>query len=327
MMQRRYLRSNFIDTAMVLDSGAAESRLFYHTDGTGSTIALTNLRGEVVERCEYDAYGKPSLTDSSGAGILESLVGNPYLFCGRPYDVETGLYWYRLRYFDPRVGRFTTYDPIGRFGDPYNLGNPYAYVGNNPVNLLDPLGLSIVRCCRKGACVQLCYPLDPDNPFGRQVCGEETCDEICDYCFVADPLGGPDTTPYPDPTAPSGGDDDSGTTEPSDTDWQRCVDNAYKKAGDCTQDAHEELRDCIRDKRNTLLGRLTGGVALGGIGQRLIGEAAKKVWPLAIAAAVGFTVDFGVQADTCFKTAERGYNKCVRDEQRDLGNCGPRPAP
>jgi uncharacterized protein RhaS with RHS repeats len=46
--------------------------------------------------------------------------------------------YYRARYYDPRVGRFTTKDPIGFAGGDTNL---YAYVMNDPVNLVDPMGL------------------------------------------------------------------------------------------------------------------------------------------------------------------------------------------
>ncbi len=58
-------------------------------------------------------------------------------FTGRELDPETGLYYYRSRYYAPQTGRFTTADPIGLFGGP----NLYSYVNNNPVNWIDPWGL------------------------------------------------------------------------------------------------------------------------------------------------------------------------------------------
>ncbi|MFO0974206.1 MAG: RHS repeat-associated core domain-containing protein [Phycisphaerae bacterium] len=70
-----------------------------------------------------------------------SAIGNPYLFTGREYDPETGWYNFRTRYLDPRAGRFTTRDVIGLWGDAGNLGNAYAYVGNNPATYSDPFGL------------------------------------------------------------------------------------------------------------------------------------------------------------------------------------------
>ena len=56
------------------------------------------------------------------------------------YDEETGLYFYRARYYDPKLGRFLNVDPIGFDGGDTNL---YAYVGNNPINYSDPEGLAV----------------------------------------------------------------------------------------------------------------------------------------------------------------------------------------
>jgi uncharacterized protein RhaS with RHS repeats len=53
-------------------------------------------------------------------------------------DYETGLYYYRARYYDPRAGRFITKDPIGFEGGI----NIYAYVKNNPINMIDPEGFA-----------------------------------------------------------------------------------------------------------------------------------------------------------------------------------------
>jgi len=82
----------------------------------------------IVERYSYDVFGEPNTTSS---------IGNPYMFTGRRYDIETGLYYYRARYYKPEIGRFLQTDPIG-----YEGGlNLYAYVQNNPVMFTDPLGL------------------------------------------------------------------------------------------------------------------------------------------------------------------------------------------
>ena len=68
---------------------------------------------------------------------LSDLIGNPYMFTGRRFDLETGLYYYRARYYNPQIGRFLQTDPIG-----YSNGiNWYAYCGNNSTNMVDPSGL------------------------------------------------------------------------------------------------------------------------------------------------------------------------------------------
>jgi RHS repeat-associated protein len=91
-------------------------------------IALSNASGQLVESYRYDVYGR---SDSV------SFVGNPYLFTGRQYDPETGLYYYRARYYKPSIGRFLQTDPVG-----YSAGiNWYAYCGNNPIILIDSYGL------------------------------------------------------------------------------------------------------------------------------------------------------------------------------------------
>ena len=79
----------------------------------------------------YDALGQPDPT-----GLTP-----PQLFAGREYDIETGLYYSRLRYYDPQAGRFITRDPLGAWADPTARGNPFAYCGNSPWDMVDPFGL------------------------------------------------------------------------------------------------------------------------------------------------------------------------------------------
>jgi RHS repeat-associated protein len=64
---------------------------------------------------------------------------------GREFDKETGLYYYRARYYDPMEGRFISKDPIGFDGGDVNL---YGYVQNNTINNTDPNG-TIVRICHR----------------------------------------------------------------------------------------------------------------------------------------------------------------------------------
>jgi RHS repeat-associated protein len=71
---------------------------------------------------------------------------NSYLFTGRYYDAETGLYYCRARIYSPKLGRFLQSDPIGYAGG-FNL---YTYCGNNPANWADPYGL-----CKTGVLTSL----------------------------------------------------------------------------------------------------------------------------------------------------------------------------
>jgi RHS repeat-associated protein len=101
---------------------------FYEADANGSVTSLTNPAGTMVASYVYDSFG--NLTSSSGT------VANPFLYTGREFDSETGLYYYRARYYDPRTKRFLSKDRLWPIG-----GNPYAYALNNPLLFTDPFGL------------------------------------------------------------------------------------------------------------------------------------------------------------------------------------------
>lgn len=101
---------------------------YYQADGLGSITSLTNSMGKTISTYVYKAFG--ATTANEGAF-------NPFRYTGREQDPETGLYYYRARYYDPSIGRFISEDPIG-FGGGENF---YRYVENNPTNSIDPTGL------------------------------------------------------------------------------------------------------------------------------------------------------------------------------------------
>ncbi|MCU0293550.1 MAG: hypothetical protein MUF10_16440, partial [Thermoanaerobaculaceae bacterium] len=102
-----------------------------HADGLGSVVRLTDSNGNVVHSYQYDAWG--NIEAETGAPV----DGVQYTFTGREWDPETGLYYYRARYLDPKVGRFISEDPIGFAGGDPDL---YAYVWNRPTAFIDPPG-------------------------------------------------------------------------------------------------------------------------------------------------------------------------------------------
>jgi len=105
----------------------------YHYNGIGSTVAMTDQDKNMVNKYYYTAFG--ILTNE------EETIPQPFKYVaqyGIMYE-PNGLYYMRARYYDAETGRFISEDPIGFGGGDVNL---YAYVGNNPVNFVDPLGLT-----------------------------------------------------------------------------------------------------------------------------------------------------------------------------------------
>lgn|GEM_PF-1978110 len=114
---------------------------YYHQDIRGNVLALTDTNGDVVERYQYDPYGSFKVVTPVGTFSV-SQVGNPYTFTGRRYDEESGLYYFRNRYYSPTLGRFISRDPLG-----YSEGlNLFEYASSNPVTRIDPLGLGDESC-------------------------------------------------------------------------------------------------------------------------------------------------------------------------------------
>ncbi len=111
-------------TNQVLEMLRGGHRYSYLVNGEGSTIALADEHGDIVQRYSYDAFGQPS---SSGS------VQNPFLYTGQQWDPESGIYYERAREYAPDLGRFLSGDPVAHV-------NPYLYTANDPTNEVDPLG-------------------------------------------------------------------------------------------------------------------------------------------------------------------------------------------
>lgn len=78
------------------------SKTCYHTNHQGSVIVMTDNAGNINQNMAYDEYGN---------GFAS--IGERFGYAGRRFDPETGLYYYRARYYSPQLGRFLQVDPIG----------------------------------------------------------------------------------------------------------------------------------------------------------------------------------------------------------------------
>ncbi|MFA5795305.1 MAG: RHS repeat-associated core domain-containing protein [Candidatus Brocadiia bacterium] len=137
---RQYVYGNNIDEVLQMTRyGTSQSwKYYYHDNSLGSIYALTDNTGAIVEKYSYTAYGETSIYDPSNPTEppTKSTKGNRFMYTGREYDDETGFYYYRARYYSPTMGRFLQRDPLKND----TLLNLYAYVANNPINLIDPSG-------------------------------------------------------------------------------------------------------------------------------------------------------------------------------------------
>ncbi len=153
-----YLRSLMIDEPFIRQTSLGNEH--YHGDALGSSLALSTTQGNAGTTYTYEPFGKTTVTGTSL---------NPFQFTGREHEGPavggvdgTGLYYYRARYYQPRLQRFLSEDPIGFLGGDVNL---YGYVGQNPVLWTDPSGQNplLILGCLLGAAEGYTYVVD-DNP-------------------------------------------------------------------------------------------------------------------------------------------------------------------
>ena len=133
--QAKYLRGAVIDEVVngyQFDANNIWTNYTFHHDALQSVIGLTGHDGGILQAIGYNAFGDKQWT----TGVVNK---NRLNFTGRKEDTDSGLMYYRARYYDPLIGRFITEDPKG-FGAGVNF---YAYVQNNPINANDPTGLTM----------------------------------------------------------------------------------------------------------------------------------------------------------------------------------------
>jgi RHS repeat-associated protein len=163
VVQRRYVFGPGMDQPLAWYEGSGTTdRRFLGADERGSIIAVTDRAGGMLGINKYDEYGQPQATNLGTFG-----------YTGQAWLPSIGEWYYKAREYDPELGRFLQTDPIG-----YEGGiNLYAYVENDPVNLIDPLGLILCRPDQVPVFVRSSKrppdPKGPDDPViapGRYQC-------------------------------------------------------------------------------------------------------------------------------------------------------------
>lgn len=117
-----------IDEFLTRTDGAGTRGLL--TDALGSTVALGDGTGALQTQYTYEPFGYATQTGQANT--------SSYKYTGREDD-GSGLYYYRARYYHPRLQRFISEDPIGFVGGDVNF---YGYVANDPLTYLDSYGLT-----------------------------------------------------------------------------------------------------------------------------------------------------------------------------------------
>jgi len=106
---------------------------YYHNDALGSPIAASDSEGKILWRESYQPYGERQQHEPRANA-------NRRWFTSHVEDADTGLLYMQARYYDPKIGRFMSMDPVGFVEENPMSFNRYAYANNNPYKYVDPDG-------------------------------------------------------------------------------------------------------------------------------------------------------------------------------------------
>ncbi len=127
------------------------------SDLQGNIVCLLDQSKNIVETYQYSVFGEEKIINKEGKTVPDSTVRNPWRYLGKRVDKEVELIYFGYRYYDPKVGRWISPDPLGGVDGP----NLYAYAHNNPMKYIDYFGLtsevSANQACVCGHCVRMEY--------------------------------------------------------------------------------------------------------------------------------------------------------------------------
>lgn len=163
---------------------------FFHYDGNGNVIRVTDSDGSVISILEYGPFGTVLL--QSGSYVPR------YQFSSKEFDTDVGLNYYGYRFYSPSVGRWLNRDPLGDMAFLLqhingkdraerkqllftSLQHPYLYVFNDPLSNIDPFGLAVDCKCAKEQGKKASDEAKADNPYTDETAN--TRDALM-HCYV-----------------------------------------------------------------------------------------------------------------------------------------------
>jgi RHS repeat-associated protein len=170
----RYVHGPGIDEPLALVRGTT---YYYSANAIGTITTLTTASQAVAASYEYEAFG--------ALRAPASVPSNPYRFTAREWDSASQSYYFRARWYDPSLGRFQVADPWKFVDGP----NHYLYTADNPVNRVDPKGLSFGDCripCMNGGGGSGGGGGGGGGGGKRRDDGDKPCDQIAIICQQCD---------------------------------------------------------------------------------------------------------------------------------------------